>query len=148
MADLGRPKLTDEEKAFILWPAEPPVGVPAPAAGDPDRLVVQRMLMDKINTLEAAKRELYKRLAGATTGEDHYKITDAIMEAGLESDFCQARYGAIERGMPFPPLPNGMRQSLLTAIENVSRAVAQAGAISALIAAVHGLVVAFPAKDT
>ena len=123
---------------------------PAPIASTPaldERLKVLGLLSFKMRDL---KRALYKLEILPRQGLTHAElgqIGDLTIDGYAEYGCCKARYDQIDYGAPFKPLPAGAEAGLLAAMTAVNAHTGGAAALSGLLAAIHGLVVAYGGKN-
>lgn len=131
-----------------VFPDDGPAPAPSAAgAAVSDRLRVLSLLFIKMQELDKAVYRLQILPREGLTYAQLEQIAAQIMEARSESGVCEARHGQIDYGGPFKPLPPGAQAGLLAAIRAVEAHTGGAAALTGLLQAIHGLVVAYGGKD-
>lgn len=127
------------------------IGLPTPARSAQELTDRERMMFSlgaKMRKLDQCAQILKARLDTTTNGAQYDRIALQLRETRGEHYLCEARYDAINRGLPFTALSRADELALLNAIRRVDQAIANSAAVTALLNAVHGLVQAFSASDT
>jgi hypothetical protein len=109
---------------------------------------VAAILAAKFLKLDSAIDVLKAQLSTTTDPADHLQISTRIGEAVAERSLCKARHDAIDAGGPFNDPGQEAENALLAAMSAVDAAIATTTGISALLAAAHNLIEAFPASST
>lgn len=112
-----------------------------------DRLKVLGLLSYKMRKLNRSLDKLDLVPREGLTYAQLEEIADQTRETQSEYGFCKSRYDQIDYGAPFKPLPAGAEAGLLAAITAVDAHTGGAAALTGLLRAVHGLVIAYGGKD-
>lgn len=118
------------------------------AAEMDDRQTTLNNLNAKMQKLTQSDRVLEALQDGTTDSDKYNQIAAQLDDLRAEFSYCRARYSAINRGLPFKGLSQADETALLNAIHAVNQAIANTQAWGALLAAVHGLIEAYAARDT
>ena len=116
--------------------------------GDDERILVLLRLDKKSRKLLQSVEVLSALYDASTNGQERRQLDLQRDEARNERNLCDARYSAIDNNGPFRHPGPQADAALLASIQRVDQAMANSAAVGAVLAAVHGLVRAFPAEST